>query len=267
MLTKEQIDYFECFGFLHLRQAFSNAEVQEIGDAAERVFETEVGRLTGEEYGEVDAIVERDPRLTQLVTDERIHEPVRQLLGDDFLWSGSEGKRGIPPRLKAHHWHADRPGDVEAAYNRLKIMLYLDSLEKETGAFRVIPGSHRPGFNESLMSFNDDHLGENPRFFGLEGPDVPCHSAETTPGDIVIFHHSLYHAVYGKRGARRYIAMKFVTPPVGDEQILSLQKYSHYVFHPAEAFVNSEDERIRRMVSGFDGLARRLEELTANAAG
>ena len=72
-LTKEQIDYFECFGFLHLRQAFSNAEVQEIGDATERVFETEVGRLTGEEYGEVDAIVERDPRLTQLVTDERTY--------------------------------------------------------------------------------------------------------------------------------------------------------------------------------------------------
>ena len=96
MLTKEQIDYFECFGFLHLRQAFSNAEVQEIEDAAERAFEAEVGLLTGEEYGEVNRIVEHNPRLTQLVTDERIYQPVRQLLGDDFLWSGSEGKRGIP---------------------------------------------------------------------------------------------------------------------------------------------------------------------------
>ena len=146
-------------------------------------------------------------------------------------------------------------------------MLYLDPQEKETGAFRVIPGSHRPGFNGSLISFTDEHMGENPRFFGLEGPDVPCHAAETTPGDIVIFHHSLYHAVYGKRGARRYIALKFVAPPVGDEQILSLQKYSDYVFHPDEAFVNSEDERIRRMVGGFDTLARRLDELMAIAGG
>lgn len=262
MLTKEQVEYFECFGFLHLRQAFSNAEVEEITDAAEEIFDAELGQLVGEEYGDVDYIVERHPRLTQLVTDARIYEPVRQLLGDDFLWSGSEGKRGIPPSLKSHHWHADRPGDVEAGYKRVKIMLYLDPMTKETGAFRVIPGSHRPGFNASLMSFTDVHAGENPRFFGMEGADVPCHAAETKPGDIVMFHHSLYHAVYGKRGARRYIALKFVTPPVGDEQILSLQKYSSYVFHPDEAFVTSEDERIRYMVRGLDGLARRAEELT-----
>ena len=267
MLSKEQIEYFECFGFLHLRQAFSNAEVKEITDAAEEVFEAELGRLTGEEYGDVDYIVEGHPRLTQLVTDARIYEPVRQLIGDDFLWSGSEGKRGIPPNLKSHHWHADRPGDIEAGYNRLKIMLYLDPLTEEAGAFRVIPGSHLPGYNGSLISFTDEHTGENPRFFGMEGTDVPCHAAETNPGDIVIFHHSLYHAVYGKRGARRYIALKFVAPPVGDEQILSLQEYSPYVFQPHEAFMNSEDERIRHMVRSFDGLARRVEELTANAGG
>ena len=97
-------------------------------------------KLTGEEFGDVDYIVERHPRLTQLVTDARIYEPVRQLLGDDFLWSSSEGKRGIPPRLKAHHWHADRPGDTEAGYKRLKIMLYIDT----NTAFRQITNvAHR----------------------------------------------------------------------------------------------------------------------------
>ena len=44
MLTKEQVNYFECFGFLHLRQAFNNTEVQEITDAAEEIFEAELGQ-------------------------------------------------------------------------------------------------------------------------------------------------------------------------------------------------------------------------------
>ena len=72
MLSKEQIEYFECFGFLHLRQAFSNAEVKEITDAAEEVFEAELGRLTGEEYGDVDYIVEGHPRQKRRAT---VHRP------------------------------------------------------------------------------------------------------------------------------------------------------------------------------------------------
>ena len=76
-----------------------------------------------------------------------------------------------------------------------------------------------------------------------------------------MFHYSLYHAVYGKTGPRRYIALKYVSVPQNDEQLLSLQRWSQYVFEPDEAFRNSKDERIRRMVAGTDELAARVAEL------
>lgn len=87
--------------------------------------------------------VERHSTMTHLVEDDRIYGPVKQLLGRDFIWSGSEGNRGFHPDRESHHWHPDRWGKQELGFSRIKIMIYLDQIRKESGALRVIPGSHR----------------------------------------------------------------------------------------------------------------------------
>ena len=252
MLTPEQVRCFEVFGFLVFEQAFSAEEVEKITGAAEALWEVELGRRPGlEEDMHTVPFVERHPALTELVEDNRIYGPVAQLLGEDFIWSGSEGNRGFQPDRDAHHWHADRWGKQELGYTRIKIMIYLDPMRKERGALRVIPGSHRAPLHVDLEPFVRCHSEPAPTFFGMEGADVPCYAVETEPGDVVMFNHCLFHSVYGKEGQRRYIALKFAAPPTCDAHLASLNRWSKYAFHPDEAFLNSDRPRIRNMVEGL----------------
>ncbi len=262
MLTAEQITCFKTFGFLVLRQTFSPQEMDTITHAAEEVWERELGRPLGEEEKvRMSPFVEKHALLTQLVEDDRIYEPMEQLLGKDFIWSGSEGNRGIQTSGDAHHWHADRPGNEELNYIRIKIMLYLDPMQKEKGALRVIPGSHRLPMHEDLEAFQLSHAESEPRFFGMAGSDVPCYAVETEPGEMMLFNQSLYHAVYGKSGRRRYIALKYAARPISDEHIASLKRWSAYVFHPEEVLQNSDGPRIQRMVKGLVELGEKSERL------
>ncbi len=252
MLTAAQVACFETFGFLFFRQTFSPEEMQNITLAAEEVWEERLGHRPEEgEAASVGNFIEGHPRLAQLAEDRRVHGPAARLLGPGLIWSGSEGNRGIA-RGDAHYWHADREGKEELGYLRIKCMLYLDPMRKDTGALRVIPGSHRLPLHEDLVSFRDRYEEENPLYFGMEGPDVPCHAVETQPGDLIIFNQSLYHAVYGEKGRRRrYIALKYAARPITDAHIASLKLWSPGVFEPDEAFLNSDRPRIRRLVEGL----------------
>ena len=141
MLTTEQQSYFETFGFIVRRALFSPDEMaiitREFDDA---MTEDRGGKPFTGEGQSVGKTVEQRPKLTQLVLDKRILGPIEQLLRQEFIWSGSEAKLTVHPE---HRWHADRPGEAELDYMRIKIMIYLDVVTKETGCMRVIPGSHR----------------------------------------------------------------------------------------------------------------------------
>ena len=128
-------------------------------------------------------IVERHPRLTGLlVLDDRLYRPLRQLLGGDMIWSGSEGNRGFEEGRTSHHWHADRPGRRELGYLRIKVMIYLDPMRKEQGAFRVIPGSHLPGFHELLQPMQEATSRVPPFSSGSTGPTSSATPSKPTRG-------------------------------------------------------------------------------------
>ena len=263
MLTDDQLSYFDTFGFLRLKQLFTPRETAEITRAADESTKAELGREVpeGEDFS-VGGFIEGHPGMTQLlVLDDRIYGTMRQLLGDDMIWSGSEGNRGFQAGHTAHHWHADRPGLRELGFLRLKVMLYLEPMRKEQGAFRVIPGSHRSPLHEALATFQQAHVEADPTFFGLSGEDVPCHAVETDPGDAVVFTQSLFHGVYGKTGRRRYIALKFAARPTADEHLASLYKWSKYAFQPNPAFVGSDNQRIQGLVRGLADLGERAAGL------
>ena len=81
-------------------------------------------------------------------------------------------------------------------------MIYLESMRGETSSLRLIPGSHKQPLHEDLISFRDRHDEEDPRYFGLRGPEVPAWAVETDPGDVVLFNQCVYHAVYGGAGTQ-----------------------------------------------------------------
>ncbi len=196
-----------------------------------------------------DRFVERSPVLLSLIDDARLYDKLQQLLGERFVFCGSEGNHGVAGSPTAHHWHADRPGAAELGYLRIKVMLYLVPMTQDNGALRVIPGSHRAPLHQALLPFNQRHVEKDPIFFGEHGSNIPAHVIETDPGDAVLFSQTLFHSVYFKiRPARRYIALKYASWPNSYAQFATLQRWVSGAFDPAPQLRSCERPRVRSMV-------------------
>ena len=247
MLTRDQVDYFDTFGFILLRQAFSPEEMEQITGAGNELWDAELQRDPGATTVNIAPFVELSPSLDWLATDDRLYAVMEQLLGTGFVWAGSEGNNGVKPE-PTHEWHADRPTAPEANYLRIKIMLYLAPMKKEEGALRVIPSSHRGPLHDQLQPFQNVHTQQNPTYFGMHGSDVPCYALETQPGDAAVFSQSIFHGVYGKLPDRRYIALKYAVRPTADAHLASLHHYSPYAFEAHGSFADSTSRRVRGMV-------------------
>jgi len=245
MLTKEQLAHFDTFGFLFLRQAFSAEEMMEMTSAAEELWEANPPpHKDGEQR--MSSFVERHPSLSRLVVDERIYPAVEQLMGPDFVWVGSEGNISGRDNIV---WHPDRkyynPEEERFVdFAQMKVMIYLQTVTRDSGCLRVIPGSHRMPYHKHL---GPQELDPDAKPFGLAPEDIPCVYLESEPGDVIIFNHMLWHSQFGGGEQRRYIALKFTARPSSEHHYDSLERYSSAVFDPHRAFVNHEDRRIRAM--------------------
>ena len=108
----------------------------------------------------------------------------------------------------------------------------------------MIPGSHRMPYHKDLA---DQEVDPDALPFGLAGQDIPCAALESEPGDVILFNHCIWHSSFGGK-ARRYIALKFAAKPFAEYHLSSLELYSPKVFEPNEAFLNSDEPRLRALV-------------------
>lgn len=252
MLTAQQIAHFRTFGFLVFRQLFSAEEMAAITREADALWE-EDRRSQSDANGRqaVVPFIEKRPLLARLAEDDRIYQPIAQLLGPGFIWGGSEGNKGNINEQHVHHWHCDRVGEYDLQYTRIKTMIYLVPTTKETGALRVIPGSHRAPLHQDLIPLNQQQDRSCPETFGVAGMELACFPLESTPGDVVMFNQYLFHAVYGSFGARRYVAMKFAERPATEAHFVSLQQHHQDASRLDPVFRHSDRPRIRDMVEGL----------------
>ncbi len=259
MLTTGQKALFDTFGFLFIKGLFSQGEVSEIVEEAEHLWEQERSRpdfnLSDDGSQHTGPFVELSPKLFRLVDDERIYPAVDRLIGPDMVWAGSEGNI---TGYGAARWHPDRrnhaPGDLD--YPRLKVMLYLDEVHADSGALRVIPGSHRSPLHDGLYTMLDsaawepipeaDNEADMP--FGVAGDRMPCYVVESNPGDVLFFNQCLFHAAYHASSGRRYIALKFAGKPTTDQHIDALRRNSAKALTPHESLLTSENPRVRALV-------------------
>ena len=258
-LTPAELSHFDAFGFVVRRSLFSAAEIADTRAAAEQLWDRSGTEPLepGKEF-RISEFVERSPSLTALAADERLLTPVEQLLGDGYVWAGSEGNCSATTTFG---WHADRKywgppasGWPDAcgrgaaqrdlsltSFLQLKISVYLDHLTKHSGCFRAIPGSHKPPMYDKMgpqeNAVNRWGASPDPQPFGLAASELPCSHIETSPGDVIIWHTCLWHGVYipdfeniptqldsGNR-ERRYIALKFSSVPERDEETRAMHKY------------------------------------------
>lgn len=262
MLTIEQQAYFTTFGFLVLRQAFSPAETAEITRDFEDVLtQDRQGKpFDGEKRQAVLGFIEKRPLLTRLVEDDRIYEPIEQLLGPGFVWIGSDGNLYVGDT----GWHPDN-GSLD--YQRIKIAFYLDPVARDTGCLRVVPGSHRPPLFEDLKALSQRRTDPSARPFGVEPRDIPCHPLESQPGDVVIFNQNTWHASFGGHTGRRMFTLNFGAKPTTEAHLENLKK----TYQSNLGFVQSlgrtqtgrvyEDEFLHSDRPRIQGMVEKLLEL------
>jgi hypothetical protein len=208
MLSAQQRQFFETFGYLHLRGAIA-ADVGWISDEFHAGWKSQGVEHDGTKHtGYPGIMISSTPRLSTLLDHAAVVGALDDLLGQGWSCYGGDGNFYYGDT----QWHSDvHPGTVseKGITRHIKIAFYLDAIRLDTGCLRVIPGSHLGGDRYSTL-VQDGLCGGAP--LGLSGRDVPAAALETDPGDLVVFDHRLKHAAFGGGNARRMFTINAFGP-------------------------------------------------------
>ena len=204
-LTHQQLAFFDTFGYLYCPGLLADCATQII-DEFETVWAAHGGghhgqRHDGKQRSCIFPFPDLSEYLSSLLDDPRIHDIAASICGDDFNYTSGDGNFYAGDT----RWHSD--GYQADRIQSIKIAFYLNPLTRNTGALRVIPGSHRVG--DAFADAVEREIRESNKIWGLEGRDVPAMILETTPGDIVVFNHNLKHAAFGGAERRSMYTMNF----------------------------------------------------------
>jgi hypothetical protein len=206
-LTEAQREFFGTFGFLNLPGLFAE-EFTRIEDAFEELMRSRGGdRHDGRERFGVAPFLNHSEYLCSLLDDERLHGIARALCGDDYQYWNSDGKYYVGDT----RWHSD--GSLSNPVGFVKLALYLDPVDAESGALRVIPGSHRTG--EPYAEMIDEQIRGERFWGGLPGDRIPAVALTSRPGDLVLFNQALKHGAWGGGTRRRMFTINYtraITP-------------------------------------------------------
>jgi len=186
-------------GFVILRNVFS----REFLDARRRILESLISYAEKNYYDEFERyylrhradqgvlydLFQRHPEFDEMVRNPIILEALTEVLGEDItLYENSlvykpKGKRnGVP-------WHQDfvsRPEETR----KFIAWCAIDDVTRDTGALKVVPGSHKLGFLPWHRVEGETHHDR----INLTGVDTSAAiHVELSPGDVLIFNQLLVH--------------------------------------------------------------------------
>ena len=219
MLTEKQFAHFRTFGFVILRDLFTQEEVEtlnaEFDNACERASSYDpfdgskrhIFRFRGED----------GPFFASLMEDPRFAATAEQLYGEDVFATGCSG--GIRFVNKGTKWH---PDTVNKNQYGIKFGFYLQPLRADSGALRVIPGSHQNPLHSDLREVRAKQKlgGSHPVKQALGGVEnVPSYPCETDPRDVLAFDLRLWHASWGGFEDRKMCEAVFYNYPKSAEEM------------------------------------------------
>lgn len=212
-LTPQQIAFFDTFGYIKLPGAVKE-NISEIIAAFEAVFPQMGAEHDAEKRTCIVPFVDHSALLCSLLDHPRIEGAAASLLGDDFNYVTSDGNYYTGDTT----WHSD---GYHTVGKFIKVAFYLDKVTKDTGALRVIPGTHRLEMRgwEALKARRSE---EN---WGISQADVPCMVLETEPGDVLIFNHNLMHGSCGGSSQRRMFTLNLSQHAETAEEIDDLKAF------------------------------------------
>ena len=217
-LSQEQLNFFDTFGYLLIHQFFSPEETEKIIEG----FEWSIQNCGGGKHHDgtsrtmFGGPIEHKPEMCAILDHPSILGLIGGVLGEDFNYGGGDGNYYSGDT----DWHPDGSwGQLFAA----KIAFYLDPLTRDTGAVRLIPGSHRP---DHFVRQEQIDVNNSIELFGVPPTEFPGSIAvETNPGDIVIFNHDLYHASFGGGTRRRMFTMNCTRQAKTPEDLEMAHRY------------------------------------------
>ncbi|WNV87673.1 phytanoyl-CoA dioxygenase family protein [Umezawaea sp. Da 62-37] len=223
--TTESAEFFSTYGFVVLRNLLGREEVRELRaevlDALSANYELpteQVAQATGTSGFYLPMTGPRTPVSRALLADPRIMDAARSFLGRDVV---PKPAKGILYR-DASSWHADSyVRELEA----VKVVAYLDPLGADTGALRVLPGSHHEDVSDALR----EHRANNPPGSPvldeeLESALWPGLALDSTPGDVIVFDVNLWHASLSGRDRLQWSA-SYAAVPRDERETAAVRDY------------------------------------------
>jgi len=232
-VTPQQRRFFQTFGFVRFDGLFADdiAEITAAFDDVVRSGGSDAGEASIRQESDLDGygsafsedqlveitddvhfgarrvvvpfVVDRHERIERITTDERFVAVAEGLVGPDYEVIGSDGNVFDCDTS----WHFDFYGaPIEQLF--VKTFLYLDPVDADHGALRVIPGTNHwdTPFARSLQGGLAEwrSIEEN---FGVPGDQIPYWSIDSQPGDLLVAYYRTLHATYGGSEGRRLICI------------------------------------------------------------
>ena len=187
VVSQQHAEFFAREGYLHVPRLLAD-EITWIVDEFDEVLNAAGARPGDARATSRDLLyplIDRREPLCRILDLPVVEELVGLLLGPDANYLGSTGGYFVGDT----EWHRDsaRPTPL-----RMKVYCNLTTVDGDSGALRVIAGSHERG----------EHWGAGPG----EGREVVLASL---PGDVVVFDQTVLHASFGGPPDRRAFTMTF----------------------------------------------------------
>ena len=211
MLTHQQILYFRTFGYVTLPALLTPDEAATLRAEVDGALTEAFGpaRAEPDDRGGISGdylplAAERAPLTLSLIADDRRTFGVSaELLGVPTVPS-----IGIASRfLGDSAWHTAQGPEVGG----VTFWADLEPRTAQTGALRLIPGSHLPEFERRLW----EYCGAEPATSGFESWEWPHVVVETSPGDVIAVHEHLRQCARGGTPRLSWTISYFPWPGLG----------------------------------------------------
>ena len=207
-LTQHQLDFMDTFGYLHL-PGLLNDRIDRVTEGFEELMTSRGGAdHHGSTRFSVVPGLNHNAYLCSLLADDRISGIAVSLLGHAYQYWNSDSNYYTGDT----RWHSDTAWPPPIRF--YKFAIYLDPMTRDSGALRVIPGSHRAG--EPYAEIIHRQLTGDAPWGGIHGSDVPAMALETQPGDLAIFNHATKHSAWGGSDRRRMFTVIFTERHTGE---------------------------------------------------
>jgi non-haem Fe2+, alpha-ketoglutarate-dependent halogenase len=199
-LSADQIAAFNRDGYLTKMQIFSEAEIRDI----RRYFDDLLAKTLaegGNSYSISTAHL-RYGRVYDILTDRRIVDRIKDLIGEDVIAWGSHFFCKMPGDGKRVSWHQDSSYWPLTPSKAVTAWLAIDDASVENACMRFIPGTHHLGHLTYKLSENDEANVLNQTVIGAESFGHPV-DVELKSGQISIHSDLLLHGSEANQSNRR----------------------------------------------------------------